>query len=478
MMTKKVLLIYPPIINQVDNIRISAFDKSTGSYPPLGLLYVATYMRKYTDYDVEILDCFVNRMTFDEIKTKIKGIRPDLVGISVMTHLWLDALELAKIAKDLSPAIKTVVGGPHATIYPVSSLKNNYIDYAICGEGEESLTKLVSAIFSGQSEEDISKIPGVASKLHLESHKTNNDIKAQKIADLDEIPFPDRTIIDNSEYFSIFAQKGTFTTLMSSRGCPFKCIYCGERLGKNFRAVSAEKLIEEIKESIKLGVKNFFLHDDTFTVDKKRVKQICETLLKENLNITWEARSRVDCVDYELLKLMKQAGLSRISFGVESGNDKVLEKLRKGITLETVKKVFKWCKEFNIITFADFMIGSPGEGLKEIEDSIKFIKKIKPDYVQFSITCPYPATPLYEELVKAGKIKSDVWLEFVEHPSADFSPPIASEFFDRNELEKLTAKAYKEVYFSLPFLFKELKKIKSLDMLTTRVKSTLSLVKS
>lgn len=473
-MAKKILLLYPPIINQVAHINIGAFDKSIGSYPPLGLLYIATYLKKFTSYDVEILDCFVEKLDFNQIKARIKAADPDVVGISGMTHFWIDVCELAKITKEVFPNVKVVVGGPHATIYPVSVVKFAHIDYAISGEAEVTFTALLDSIFKGASEEEIAKLPGIAGKWHLKERKTNENIEIQRISDTNSIPFPDRALVDHSRYFSFFAPRGTFTTLMTSRGCPFNCIFC-ERMGRGFRPVSAQNVLREIKASMKLGIKNFFIHDDTFTVDKKRVKDICEAIIQEGLTINWEARSRVDCVDYELLKLMHRSGASRLSFGVESGNEKVLEGLRKGIKLPRVKEVFGWCRQLGITTLADFMIGSPGEGVKEIDDTLRFVKTIRPDYAQFCITCPYPATPLYKKLLEEGKISSDVWLEFVENPTLDFIPPIASEYFNREQLKAFVIRAYKKSYFTLPFIIKEMRKISSPELLLSRMKTAISL---
>ncbi len=467
----KVLLLYPPIINPVSHINIKAFDRIIGCYPPLGLLYIATYLKKFSEYEVEILDCFAEKINFAEIKDKIREIQPDIIGISAMTHFLVDVIELAKISKELFPNIKVIVGGPHATIYPVTTVKNEYIDYAVSGEAEICFKNLIDAIIDNRSEEDIFQIPGVANKLHVKQQKTDEDIEQQRNNNLNEIPFPDRNLIDNGKYFSVlFAKKGTFTILMTSRGCPFNCIFC-DRLGKNFRPVEAKNVIQEIKACINLGIGKFFIHDDTFTVDKERVRQICETIIKDGLEIEWEARSRVDCVDYGLLKIMKEAGLGRISFGVESGNERILANLRKRITLDRVKEVFKWCRELRIRTLADFMIGSPGETGKEINDTLNFIKQIMPNYVQFCITCPYPATPLYRKLLEEGKIKSDVWLEFSKNPHINFVPPIASEYFSREELERIVARAYRRVYFSLPFIAREMKKIRSPEMLFARLKS-------
>lgn len=476
-MRKKVLLIYPPVINQVENINISAFDRNIGSYPPLGLLYIAIYLREFSAHEVMVIDAFAEKMNFQQLNARINQIKPDIAGISVMTHFWIDAITIARDIKKILPHTKVVVGGPHATIYPVSTVRNESIDFAVCGEGEITFKKLVEAIAGGESEENISRIPGVASKVHLRQERNNSDIEQQRIEDLNSLPIPDRSLIDKHKYFSVFAGKGTFTTMVTSRGCPFNCIFC-DRMGKVFRALSPENVLKEINDCFKQGINSFFMHDDTFTVDRKRVEEICRRIIGAGLDIRWEARARVDCVDYELLKLMQEAGLKRLSFGAESGNEDVLKFLKKGIKLERTKEVFGWCRQLKITTLADFMVGSPGETIKEIDDTLRFAKEIDPDYLQFSITCPYPATPLYEILLKEGRIKSDVWLEFAENPSFDFKPPVASEYFTRGELEDMVRRLYRSFYFRPGFLMQEIKRIRSLEMLLLRVKSGLGLMKS
>jgi radical SAM superfamily enzyme YgiQ (UPF0313 family) len=264
--------------------------------------------------------------------------------------------------------------------------------------------------------------------------------------------------------------------MITSRGCPFRCIFC-DRMGKKFRPASAGYVLEEIESILRLGIQEIFIHDDTFSVDKKRVVEICEGILSRNLKFHWDARTRVNCVDFEQLALMKKAGCERISFGIESGDPTILKNLRKGITLEQAEKVFGWCKQLGISTLADFMIGSPGETRKEIAETIKFVHKIKPHYAQFSIVCPYPDTDLYREALQRGLIDHDVWLEFARKPSRDFRPPIWGEHFKREELEQIVKELYRSFYLSPHFILAELAKIRSLRQVGAKLRAGLKLLR-
>lgn len=470
----KILLIYPPIENELSHISLQEIDKERGFLPPLGLLYIATYLRKYSDFDIKVIDCNIDSISHGDISGFIREHNPDVVGISSMTHFLVDAYKVAATVKEISKKIITVIGGPHTTIYPITTVSNPNIDYAIKGEGEIAFYELVRAINKGMSDENIANIKGVASKFLMHQGIKDKDIELLRITDLDMLPFPDRTLLPYKKYSSILSHSNSLTTMISSRGCPYKCIYC-DRMGKRFRAFSPDYVLNEIESILALGIKEIFFHDDTFTVNKKRVKAICQGIEDKKLRFTWDARARVDCVDYELLLLMKKAGCGRISFGVESGSSEVLKNLRKGITLEQIERAFNWCKELDISALADFMVGSPGETMDEIKETIVFVKRLKPNYAQFSIVCPYPDTDLYRLGLKKGIIDNDVWLDFSENPSADFTPPIWGEYFSRVELEKIAKKMYKEFYLTPHFIMNEITKIRSLKAVKAKIKAGLNL---
>ena len=470
----KVLLINPPRENETSHISLPEIDEQRGFLPPLGLLYIATYIRKYSEFDVKVIDCNVDLISQAGLQNIINDYNPDVVGISAMTHILVDVYKVAATVKNVSNKIITVIGGPHTTIYPITTVTNTNIDYAIKGEGEAAFYELVRAIQKRIPEEKISCIKGVASKFLVGKDIKDNDIELLRVNNLDTIPFPDRTLLPYKKYYSVLSHSRNVTTIITSRGCPFRCVFC-DRMGKKFRAASPDFVLAEIESILEIGIKEIFVHDDTFTVDKERVKDICLGILDKKLKFVWDARARIDCVDYELISMMKKAGCNRISFGVESGNQKILQNLRKGITLEQVENVFQWCKELRVSALADFMVGSPGETMNEIMETIKFVKKLKPDYAQFSIVCPYPDTDMYRIGLRKGIIKEDVWLNFSRNPSKNFTPPVWSEHFSRQELEKITKKMFKEFYLTPHFIFNEIRRVKNLKAIKIKIKAGLNL---
>tara|TARA_B100002003_G_scaffold210573_1_gene206487 strand:- start:762 stop:2186 length:1425 start_codon:yes stop_codon:yes gene_type:complete len=473
----RILLIYPPIENEISHISLQEIDEERGFLPPLGLLYLATYLKEYSGFDVKVIDCNVDGISHLDLPGLVVDFHPDVVGISSMTHFLVDTYKVATAVKNISNKIITIIGGPHTTIYPITTLENPNVDYSIKGEGELAFYELVSALQKGVSEEDISSIKGVASKFLVKKGAKDTDVELTRIPSLEALPIPDRTLLPYRKYYSVLSHSTNIATMITTRGCPYRCIYC-DRMGKTFRSTSADYVVSEIETILSLGIREIFFHDDTFNVDKKRVVDLCERILDKKLKFKWDARARVNCADYNQLLLMKKAGCSRISFGVESGNPDVLKNLRKGITLEQVETVFQWCRELQISSLADFMIGSPGETLNEIQDTIRFVKKLKPDYVQFSIVCPYPDTDLYRLCLNNNMINEDVWLNYSKNPSVDFEPPIWNENFSRFELESITKELFKKFYLRPHFIFKEFKKLRSMKELRVKVRAAVSLFQS
>ena len=248
--------------------------------------------------------------------------------------------------------------------------------------------------------------------------------------------------------------------MMTSRGCPYQCIFC-DRLGKKFRAASAEYVVKEISACLELGIDHIFFHDDTFTIDKKRVLDICRLLKENSLKIKFSLRSRVNTIDEDIIKALKDAGCVRISFGVESGVQRILKRIKKGITLEQAESAFRLAKKYKIKTLADFMIGHPDETVEDIHETIRFTKRLKPDYVQFSVTTPYPATDLYREGIEMGIIAGDVWRSYAENPTPDFVPPRWEQNIDKETLYEMLHHCYKKFYLSPGFIVKNMIRLSS-----------------
>ncbi|HII71281.1 TPA: radical SAM protein [Candidatus Woesearchaeota archaeon] len=464
----KILLINPPDLTPLGSEVPEIVNEERGHNPPLGLLYVAAYLienSKGSKHKVKVLDASVEGLGFEDIKERIANLRPDIIGMTAMSFTLLDCLKIADIAKKIDKDVKVVLGGPHVNLYPEESLSIENIDFLVLGEGERPFLELVENI------ENPAKVDGIGFK---QDGKIHLNQKLPLIEDLDEIPFPARHLTPYRKYNSLLGKHDIVTTMITSRGCPYKCLFCDRpHLGKVFRARSAENVFQELKECVDMGINEFLIYDDTFTIDRKRVVDICNLIIKGGLDISWDIRARVNTVDYKLLKLLKKAGCERIHYGVEAGNPEILKVLRKGITKEQVREVFKMTKKAGIQILAYFMIGSPRETEETIQETIDFAKELEPDYVHFTITTPFPGTELYFMGLKEGLIKKDVWREFARNPTSDFVPPLWEENLTREELIRLLKKAYKEFYTRPSYILKRLVKVRSLGEFKRKAKAGL-----
>ena len=465
----KVLLIYPPAENIITSTYPSFVDEEAGFYPPLGLMYVAAYAERNTEHKIEILDTQVEKMDYPTIEREIERRKPDIVGIQAMTFMLIDVIITAKIIKRVNKEIKIVLGGPHVNIYPDETISIPEVDYIVLGEGEIPFTELI------QNLEDTQKLKKIKGLVFKEGEKIVNTGSRELIENLDTIPFPARHLTPYKEYYSLLAKRTPVTTMMTSRGCPYKCLFCDRpHLGKKFRARSAGNVVDEMEECVKMGIKEFFLYDDTFAVNRQRVFDICNEILNRDLDIGWDIRTRVDNVNKELLEKLREAGCERIHYGVESGNPEILKVLRKGITIEQAKEAFKMTKEVGIRTLAYFMIGSPRETKSQILETIEFAKKLNPDFVHFSVTTPFPATPLYYMGLEEGQLKSDYWREFAKNPTKDFAPELWEEILPQEELIELLKYAYKSFYIRPRYILKEMLEVRSLEEFKRKAKAGLS----
>ena len=455
-----ILLVNPPTRNIITTTQASFIIKERGFVPPLGLLYLASTIKDRSNHDVKIIDGQLSDLTDNQIRTEIINYQPDFVGITTVTFFLIDSLNVAKIAHDcgkyLNKKIYVVCGGPHVTIYPEETANLTGIDFALGGEAEFTFLKLIDNL---HNDDVLKSIPGIC-------YKKNGSLQQgpsyEFITNLDSIPIPDRRLVDYNRYYNVLSGSNKMTTMMTSRGCPYQCIFC-DRLGKKFRPASPEYVVSEIENCLDLGINYIFFHDDTFTINKSRVLNICKLIKEKSLNFRFSLRSRVNTIDEEMIRALKEAGCRRISFGVESGVQRILTRIKKGITLEQAENAFKLAKKYKITSLADFMIGHPDETLDDIQQTIKFAKKINPDYVQFSVTTPYPATDLYREGLQKGIIEKDVWKEFAESPDLNFTPPRWEQNIEKRKLYEILHQCYREFYLSPSFILKNLIRMRGVN---------------
>lgn len=464
----KVLLINPPAENTILGNNPAIIDEERGYNPPLGLLYVAAYLQKNSSHEVEVIDSQVEELSYSELAEKMRKSTPELVGITTMSFTLVDVLETARLVKKVSTDIPVVLGGVHPYIYPKETISFPEVDYLVLGEGEIAFTELLNNF--GRTE----KLKSTKGLVFHDDGEIINTGPAPPIENLDSLPFPARSLTDYQKYSSLVAKRSPITTMITSRGCPYRCTFCSRpHIGKKFRARSSVNVVDEMEQCTKLGIREFLIYDDTFTIDRQRVIDICEEILRRKLDIGWDIRARVDSVDRKLLEKLAGAHCERIHFGVEAGTDKTLKVLGKGITIEDVKSAFRWTREAGIPTLAYFMIGSPGETREDILTSMRLARELNPDFVHITITTPFPATELYRQGLEEGVWKEDFWRSFAVRPGKNFRPLYWEKELSEEELWKLLKYAYKNFYNRPVYVMRQLMKIKSWSELKRKLRAGL-----
>jgi radical SAM superfamily enzyme YgiQ (UPF0313 family) len=426
----------------------SSLNRVRGVLPPLGLAYLASYLRK-KGHDVKIIDAMAENLTISEFRQKIHKFSPGLVGITTMTSTFFGSLEAAKIAKETGA--KVVMGGAHLSAYPEETLMYDYVDFGIMGDGEIPLQELAKAL---EEKKSYRHIQGLVFKENGKIINNGHFI----LRDLNILPMPAYDLLPLDKYTSIISSKH-MTTMITARGCPYQCGYCFSRpQDKIYRTIAPTSVVDQIEILIKKHkIKELMFYDDTIALKRDHIEQICYEIIRRNLKIRWESPCRVDNVDYELLALMAESGCFRLRFGVESGNEKILKLMNKNITLEQAKNAFLWCNKLGIETFVYFMIGYINETPETIKDTINFAIELNPDFVMFTVATPYPFTELFDLAIRNGLVEKDYWRNFVRGEETKRIP-----FLVKNS-DYWVRKAYKEYYLRPSFVLKKISQIRKIQ---------------
>lgn len=471
-----ILFINPPRYNELLGKNPSIIEEHRGYNPPLGLLSLASIIRERRGdaHTVSILDCQPSDMSYDELGDVLCKGKYDLIGITTMTFTLLDVVRTLEEIEKRSPDSMVMLGGPHVHIFPEETLNLPGVDYLLQGEGEYSILMFLDAL---ENKTPLSEVPGL---VYREGDQIVDNGVAAKIVDLDEIPWPDRTLLPIGDYSSVIGKNNIVSTMFSSRGCPFKCRFCDRPTSPvncGFRYRSAKNVVDEIEQCVELGINEILIYDDTFTVNKGRVLAICEEILARGIEVTWDVRAHVETIDPDMLKMMKRAGCERIHYGVECGNDRMMKVINKLTTIETVKRVFSETRKAGIESLAYFMIGLPTETIEDIQDTMKLAVDLNPDYAHITVFCPYPGTYMYEMGLEKGIIKKDVWKEFAAAPTSEFVLPVWEENFTREELHEQIVKFYKKFYMRPGYVLKRTLKVKSFAEFKRKFKAGMSVLK-
>lgn len=469
-----ILLIFPPYSLE-ERYGSKKVGRIGGFLPPLGLACLASYLRD-NNFSVNLIDSAPLGLEEEELINEIRKFSPAVIGISTLTPTYHRAVRTGERIRKEFPEKLIIIGGHHATVEPINTLSGKSgFDLVVFGEGEYTLLELMQKYKSYDYQRDrflndkslLKSIKGVAFR---RNGKVVINENREYVSDLDSLPDPAWDLLPMGRYIPLPNQylRQPVVHMLTTRGCPFSCSYCSCNavFGRKIRSYSPQRVINTIKYVMdKYGAKEISFWDDTITVGKKWIKDVCNRIINENLDITWTCLSRVDTIDREMVGLMKRAGCWNVFFGFETDNQQLLDNINKGIKAEQSRKVMKWMKEAGIEVRASFMIALPGETPEMALDTIKFAIELDPDYAQFCITTPYPGTKLYEEASKYGVLHNNYSKYSLWHPV--FVP---HGYNNRNEIARIEKYAMRKFYFRPSYICKKLRKIKSKEDLMRYVK--------
>ena len=460
------LLIAPPVSYEDDK---NIWKGVNSNFPPLGIASIASYIRA-KGKSVRIIDCNIECSSVESFAQFFKSnitqeySEVDIIGITVLTCTVNKAYEIAEICKGYYPHSKIVFGGAHATFVFNEVIRNQSVDIIVCGEGEITLNEILDNI-------PLEKVKGIV-------YKNNNSIiqnlGRERILNLDEIPMPAYDLLPILRYRPA---KGAYRRLpamsmLTSRGCPGRCTFCSKVLGNRIVFKSAKGIYEEILYLIKnYGIKEILFYDDTFTVNRKNIIELCDMLIKNKVDISWTCFARVDFVDYEMLGKMKRAGCHQIMYGVENIDEGVLKNINKKINLQQVINAVKWTKKAKIECRLAFMVGNPGDTKEIVQENIKFVNRLNPDLAIFNVATPFPGTEMFNWARERNLILTYNWDDYTLA-----KPVMRLENLTEVEIKELYRLMYRSFYMRLSYMFGKLLKIRSKQDILTLLNGLIAVV--
>ena len=430
-MTSKILLVNP---------RSEEFFHQLCRQPPLGLAYLAANLEKER-FKVEVLDANIESLNPQETAERIIRSSAKYIGFTADTFLIPLVFKISSLVKFKNENRKFIfIGGPHVTFMPKETLQDcQSIDAVVRGEGEITVCELIKKL---EEKKTLSEVKGI-------TFRRDNEIienpDRELIEDIDTIPFPAWQLFPLSRYSpfsssSTIHWRGQFAPVITSRGCPHRCVFCVTPVfWKKLRLRSPENIIAELEFLNKqYGIRCINFLDSTFNFSEERITKICQLILKNGLNIQWCCEARADNITPELIDLMKKAGCNMIELGVESGNQEILDGIKKNITLKQIREAVRIIKKANLKLMCYFMIGLPGDTKESVKQTINFAKELNPRIATFPPTIPLPGTVLYQDYLKNGLLKKGyIW----QNP---FSPFNTTTTLTKEEIQNLSYEAYRQ----------------------------------
>lgn len=437
-----VVLINPPAENVIEE-----YDQP--EYPAIGIAYLGSYLQKHSDVIPALIDARLGRMSIEATVEQVAQLRPKIVGISSFTHTIIMAVTVAQKIRRLLPDTVLVLGGFHATFLPEKTIDEfSVFDYLVVGEGEIAFTKFVEASLSGKS---CDEIPGI---WRQNKGKIIQNGRGEIPSSMDELDSPGWNLFDQE----IMQKYCRVIPVMTQRGCPFGCNFCSRPYGRKVRRRTNSMVVDEIRKSLcTYPINRIDFYDETFSVYKNDTKDLCRKMIKNNIKTGWTCTTHVNTVDEELVDLMKKSGCSEVRFGVESGNQKIIESMNKNVTKKRILEVHKMFKNASLPTMAFFIFGHPNETLKTVRDTVRFAVRLNADRTAIGIMVPYPGTKVWDMALegKGGYRKLSVkWNDY----NKQLGNAVELESISRKQLEMAQIICY-ALIFLVNFRFKDFIKI-------------------
>ncbi len=372
---------------------------------PLGISYLTAVLEE-KGYKVDVVDCQTTHPTQKELEEKFRSLNPDIIGVTSATLTYNPALDILKAAKVALPNVVTMIGGPHVTVMDEQVFaESQNVDIVVRSEGEQTMLELAGLVSEGNLK-NLTQVSGITFQ---NAGRVIRNPDRPFMQDIDSLPYPAHKHFEVGKYKIL---DKTYLPIITSRGCPFSCAFCAgyKMCGRGFRARSPKKVVDELEWlRDEFGGGAFAFYDDTFTFDVNRAIAICDEMKKRKFDLPWDCRTRVDKVSKELLTKLRSSGCQLVHFGVESGSQQMLNLMRKGTTVEQNSQAIKWAKEAGISVAISLVIGYPTETPEQLQQTIDFIYKTKPDYVYMCEAVPYPGTELYDFAKSLGLELAEDW---------------------------------------------------------------------
>ncbi len=448
-----------------ENIRVTS--EEFGRHPPISLAYLAALVRDY-GHNPSIVDAANLNLSKEKILMELKRLKPDILGVSIHSIYYVPScLKLIGYLKD-NLGIKVIAGGAGFNLYPDEIMSHKVIDYGIAGSARKSLPEFLERLEKGNGFRGISG-------LYFRQNAGLFKNKISKMEDnLDSFPFPARDLLRNEIYWQFITERKNFTTMLTSRGCTFHCKFCNEPGGR-YEERDVNKVIDEIKECYdRYRIREIDFFDRTFTINRKRVIEICNGVRENKLDIIWSCRSRIDTVNKEMLITMKKAGCFAIFYGIESADAKVLENINKSIPFNRVRSVIKTTKELGIKPLGFFMFGNPGETEGTIKKTIDFALSLDLAYATFTKVIAKPKS--YYDQLNIKNTAKDYWRNYILGRCSEKEPIRTWTNIDEEMLIGYIRQAFRRFYFRPKHIFNALLDMKSPEELLRYTKSSLKLL--